>query len=151
MSKVFDGKKHRVKEPNISNACAHNFPSNHTHTRSSTTCYSFVSLASCPRPRSTAKLFCHSSEQLLCFANRTQLLQLISVPAINVSLFQVLNGHFVHYFAPKDLPVVPKNVVFVIDTSASMLGTKIRQVKHSCKIVVQLKLQEYVTTCLITC
>lgn len=42
---------------------------------------------------------------------------------------QVLNGHFVHYFAPKDLPVVPKNVVFVIDTSASMLGKKIRQVR----------------------
>ncbi|XP_045928135.1 inter-alpha-trypsin inhibitor heavy chain H5 isoform X1 [Micropterus dolomieu] len=44
---------------------------------------------------------------------------------------QVLNGHFVHYFAPKDLPVVPKNVVFVIDTSASMLGTKIRQTKDA--------------------
>lgn len=44
---------------------------------------------------------------------------------------QVLNGHFVHYFAPKDLPAVPKNVVFVIDTSASMLGTKIRQTKDA--------------------
>lgn len=44
---------------------------------------------------------------------------------------QVLNGHFVHYFAPKDLPVVPKNVVFVIDTSASMLGTKMRQTKDA--------------------
>ncbi|CAJ1054571.1 inter-alpha-trypsin inhibitor heavy chain H5 [Xyrichtys novacula] len=44
---------------------------------------------------------------------------------------QVLNGHFVHYFAPKDLPAVPKNVVFVIDTSASMLGRKIRQTKDA--------------------
>lgn len=44
---------------------------------------------------------------------------------------QVLNGHFVHYFAPKDLPAVPKNVVFVIDTSASMLGTKIKQTKDA--------------------
>ncbi|KAJ8261763.1 hypothetical protein GJAV_G00158130 [Gymnothorax javanicus] len=44
---------------------------------------------------------------------------------------QVLNGYFVHYFAPKDLPVVPKNVVFVIDTSASMVGTKIRQTKQA--------------------
>ncbi|KAG7456279.1 hypothetical protein MATL_G00250050 [Megalops atlanticus] len=44
---------------------------------------------------------------------------------------QVLNGHFVHYFAPKDLPVVPKNVVFVIDTSASMVGTKMRQTKEA--------------------
>ncbi|XP_067247205.1 inter-alpha-trypsin inhibitor heavy chain H5 [Chanodichthys erythropterus] len=44
---------------------------------------------------------------------------------------QVLDGHFVHYFAPRDLPVVPKNVVFVIDTSASMVGTKIRQTKEA--------------------
>ncbi|XP_051976311.1 inter-alpha-trypsin inhibitor heavy chain H5-like [Xyrauchen texanus] len=44
---------------------------------------------------------------------------------------QVLDGHFVHYFAPKDLPVVPKNVVFVIDNSASMLGTKIKQTKDA--------------------
>ncbi|KAM9845505.1 inter-alpha-trypsin inhibitor heavy chain H5 [Aulostomus maculatus] len=44
---------------------------------------------------------------------------------------QVLNGHFVHYFAPKDLPAVPKNVVFVIDTSASMVGKKIRQTKEA--------------------
>ncbi len=49
--------------------------------------------------------------------------------AVKVSaFFQVLDGHFVHYFAPKDLPVVSKNVVFVIDSSASMVGTKIRQV-----------------------
>ncbi|XP_061662180.1 inter-alpha-trypsin inhibitor heavy chain H5 [Syngnathoides biaculeatus] len=44
---------------------------------------------------------------------------------------QVQNGHFLHYFAPKDLPAVPKNVVFVIDTSASMLGTKMRQTKDA--------------------
>uniref|UniRef100_H3D524 Inter-alpha-trypsin inhibitor heavy chain 5 n=1 Tax=Tetraodon nigroviridis TaxID=99883 RepID=H3D524_TETNG len=44
---------------------------------------------------------------------------------------QVLDGHFVHYFAPKDLPAVPKNVVFVIDTSASMLGKKMRQTKEA--------------------
>uniref|UniRef100_A0A3P8TK71 Inter-alpha-trypsin inhibitor heavy chain 5 n=1 Tax=Amphiprion percula TaxID=161767 RepID=A0A3P8TK71_AMPPE len=50
---------------------------------------------------------------------------------------QVLNGHFVHYFAPKDLPVVPKNVVFVIDTSASMLGTKIKQTKDALFTIVR--------------
>ncbi|XP_030634973.1 inter-alpha-trypsin inhibitor heavy chain H5 [Chanos chanos] len=44
---------------------------------------------------------------------------------------QVLDGHFVHYFAPKDLPAVPKNVVFVIDSSASMLGPKIKQTKDA--------------------
>lgn len=50
---------------------------------------------------------------------------------LGIGDIQVLNGHFVHYFAPKDLPPVPKNVVFVIDTSASMMGTKIRQTKEA--------------------
>ncbi|XP_050963388.1 inter-alpha-trypsin inhibitor heavy chain H5 [Labeo rohita] len=50
---------------------------------------------------------------------------------IGIGDIQVLDGHFVHYFAPKDLPVVAKNVVFVIDTSASMVGTKIRQTKEA--------------------
>nr|CBN81064.1 Inter-alpha-trypsin inhibitor heavy chain H3 [Dicentrarchus labrax] len=33
---------------------------------------------------------------------------------------QIVNGYFVHFFAPPDLPRVPKNVVFVIDRSGSM-------------------------------
>lgn len=33
-----------------------------------------------------------------------------------------------HFFAPKDLPRLPKNVVFVIDRSGSMSGMKIKQV-----------------------
>ncbi|MFT7799136.1 inter-alpha-trypsin inhibitor heavy chain H5-like [Arapaima gigas] len=44
---------------------------------------------------------------------------------------QVSNGHFVHFFAPKDLPVVPKNIVFVIDTSMSKIRTKIKQTKEA--------------------
>lgn len=43
--------------------------------------------------------------------------------------FQVYDGYFVHYFAPRGLPVVPKDVIFVIDVSGSMIGTKIKQVK----------------------
>lgn len=39
------------------------------------------------------------------------------------------DGYFVHYFAPRGLPVVPKDVIFVIDVSGSMIGTKIKQVK----------------------
>uniref|UniRef100_A0A8C1MEY5 Inter-alpha-trypsin inhibitor heavy chain family member 6 n=1 Tax=Cyprinus carpio TaxID=7962 RepID=A0A8C1MEY5_CYPCA len=42
---------------------------------------------------------------------------------------QVDNGYFVHYFAPRGLPVVPKDVIFVIDISGSMIGTKIKQTK----------------------
>ncbi|KAM5341087.1 inter-alpha-trypsin inhibitor heavy chain H5 [Glossophaga mutica] len=49
----------------------------------------------------------------------------------NIGDIQVLNGYFVHYFAPKDLPPLPKNVVFVLDSSASMVGTKLRQTKDA--------------------
>lgn len=49
----------------------------------------------------------------------------------NVGDIQVLDGYFVHYFAPKDLPPLPKNVVFVLDSSASMVGTKLRQTKDA--------------------
>ncbi|XP_012590621.1 PREDICTED: inter-alpha-trypsin inhibitor heavy chain H3 [Condylura cristata] len=44
---------------------------------------------------------------------------------------QIVNGYFVHFFAPKDLPVVPKNVVFVIDVSGSMSGRKLSQTKDA--------------------
>ncbi|KAA8591449.1 hypothetical protein FQN60_002392 [Etheostoma spectabile] len=33
---------------------------------------------------------------------------------------QVYDGYFVHYFAPRGLPVVPKDVIFVIDTKQAM-------------------------------
>ncbi|XP_031423009.1 inter-alpha-trypsin inhibitor heavy chain H3-like [Clupea harengus] len=44
---------------------------------------------------------------------------------------QIVNGYFVHYFAPADLPRVPKNVVFVIDISGSMSGHKMEQTKEA--------------------
>ncbi|KAM4022277.1 inter-alpha-trypsin inhibitor heavy chain H3-like [Anomaloglossus baeobatrachus] len=40
---------------------------------------------------------------------------------------QIVNGYFVHYFAPSTLERVPKNMVFVIDCSMSMAGRKITQ------------------------
>ncbi|XP_070558043.1 inter-alpha-trypsin inhibitor heavy chain H3-like [Ptychodera flava] len=48
---------------------------------------------------------------------------------------QVLNGYFVHYFAPSNLPPVKKNVVFVIDVSGSMDGTKIEQTKEALRVI----------------
>ena len=33
-----------------------------------------------------------------------------------------------HYFAPAGLPTMPKNVIFVIDKSGSMMGRKMQQV-----------------------
>ncbi|XP_072522551.1 inter-alpha-trypsin inhibitor heavy chain H3-like [Salminus brasiliensis] len=44
---------------------------------------------------------------------------------------QIVNGYFVHFFAPADLPRLPKNVVFVIDTSGSMSGKKIQQTREA--------------------
>ncbi|KAK2862469.1 hypothetical protein Q5P01_002002 [Channa striata] len=44
---------------------------------------------------------------------------------------QIANGYFVHFFAPPELTRVPKNVVFVIDRSGSMSGTKIEQTRDA--------------------
>ncbi|XP_047386605.1 inter-alpha-trypsin inhibitor heavy chain H4 isoform X5 [Sciurus carolinensis] len=44
---------------------------------------------------------------------------------------QIENGYFVHYFAPEDLPTMPKNVIFVIDKSGSMSGRKIEQTREA--------------------
>ncbi|XP_047202366.1 inter-alpha-trypsin inhibitor heavy chain H3-like isoform X1 [Girardinichthys multiradiatus] len=44
---------------------------------------------------------------------------------------QIVNGYFVHFFAPPDLPRVPKNVVFVIDRSGSMSGRKMAQTREA--------------------
>ncbi|XP_067288176.1 inter-alpha-trypsin inhibitor heavy chain H3-like [Pseudorasbora parva] len=41
----------------------------------------------------------------------------------------VSNGYFVHYFAPSDVPRIPKNVVFIIDRSGSMRGRKMHQTR----------------------
>ncbi|XP_010284264.1 PREDICTED: inter-alpha-trypsin inhibitor heavy chain H4 [Phaethon lepturus] len=44
---------------------------------------------------------------------------------------QIVNGYFVHYFAPPEMPVFPKNVIFVIDRSGSMAGRKIEQTRDA--------------------
>ncbi|XP_056292985.1 inter-alpha-trypsin inhibitor heavy chain H3-like [Pseudoliparis swirei] len=45
----------------------------------------------------------------------------------NLGDVQIVNGYFVHFFAPSDLKRVPKNVAFVIDRSGSMWGLKMEQ------------------------
>nr|XP_046251613.1 inter-alpha-trypsin inhibitor heavy chain H6 [Scatophagus argus] len=50
---------------------------------------------------------------------------------------QVHDGYFVHYFAPRGLPVVPKDVIFVIDVSGSMIGTKIKQTKQAMSTILE--------------
>uniref|UniRef100_UPI00358EDF84 inter alpha-trypsin inhibitor, heavy chain 4-like isoform X45 n=1 Tax=Myxine glutinosa TaxID=7769 RepID=UPI00358EDF84 len=44
---------------------------------------------------------------------------------------EIEGGYFVHYFAPKGLTALPKNIVFVIDVSGSMSGTKIKQTRNA--------------------
>nr|KAF6420493.1 inter-alpha-trypsin inhibitor heavy chain 3 [Molossus molossus] len=57
---------------------------------------------------------------------------------------QVVNGYFVHFFAPEGLPMVPKNVVFVIDVSGSMSGRKLQQTKDALlKILEDIKETDY--------
>ncbi|ERE91861.1 inter-alpha-trypsin inhibitor heavy chain H3-like protein [Cricetulus griseus] len=57
---------------------------------------------------------------------------------------QVVNGYFVHFFAPQGLPVVPKNIVFVIDISGSMAGRKIQQTRDALlKILDDMKQGDY--------
>lgn len=43
----------------------------------------------------------------------------------------IQNGYFVHFFAPTELEPLPKQVVFVLDTSGSMSGQKIEQMKQA--------------------
>lgn len=40
---------------------------------------------------------------------------------------EVMNGYFVHFFAPTSLPKGQKSVVFVLDKSGSMQGRKFKQ------------------------
>nr|XP_021527221.1 inter-alpha-trypsin inhibitor heavy chain H6 [Aotus nancymaae] len=48
---------------------------------------------------------------------------------------QIYDGYFVHYFAPRSLPPIEKNVVFVIDASGSMFGTKMKQTKKAMNVI----------------
>uniref|UniRef100_V5G5K3 Inter-alpha-trypsin inhibitor heavy chain n=1 Tax=Anoplophora glabripennis TaxID=217634 RepID=V5G5K3_ANOGL len=43
------------------------------------------------------------------------------------------DGYFIHFFAPTDLLPLSKHVVFVLDTSTSMRGKKLNQLKNAMK------------------
>lgn len=45
--------------------------------------------------------------------------------------FQVDEGYFVHFYAPPNLPTLDKHVIFVLDLSGSMFGTKLSQLKDA--------------------
>uniref|UniRef100_A0A8C4T4A3 Inter-alpha-trypsin inhibitor heavy chain H3 n=1 Tax=Erpetoichthys calabaricus TaxID=27687 RepID=A0A8C4T4A3_ERPCA len=48
---------------------------------------------------------------------------------------QIVNGYFVHFFAPVNLPQISKNVMFVVDESGSMWGNKIRQTREAFLVI----------------
>lgn len=43
----------------------------------------------------------------------------------------VVDGYFVHFFAPSDMKEIPKDVLLILDTSGSMYGGKIKQMKDA--------------------
>ncbi|XP_041638338.1 inter-alpha-trypsin inhibitor heavy chain H3-like [Cheilinus undulatus] len=57
--------------------------------------------------------------------------------AASIGDIQIVNGYFVHFFAPPDLTRVPKNVVFVIDRSGSMSGRKMQQTRQAMQAILK--------------
>lgn len=48
---------------------------------------------------------------------------------------QVNDGYFVHFLAPSSLPPLSKYAVFVLDTSGSMMGRKIVQLRNAMEAI----------------
>merc|ERR1712113_434751 len=59
------------------------------------------------------------------------------VRPVDGSDIQIAGGRFVHYFAPDNLPTVPKHVTFVIDVSGSMNGDKLKQTKDAMAMILE--------------
>merc|ERR1711971_538758 len=55
---------------------------------------------------------------------------------------QIGAGKFVHYFAPDKLPTIAKHIVFVIDVSGSMSGSKMSQAKDAMTTILDKMSQE---------
>ncbi|GFG33644.1 hypothetical protein Cfor_01525 [Coptotermes formosanus] len=43
----------------------------------------------------------------------------------------LMDGYFVHFFAPENVPPQPKHIIFVLDTSGSMWGNKLEQLQQA--------------------
>ncbi|NXK57088.1 ITIH6 inhibitor, partial [Chauna torquata] len=50
---------------------------------------------------------------------------------------EIYDGYFVHFFAPSGLSPIPKDIIFVIDISGSMSGTKIKQTKAAMQSILR--------------
>ncbi|XP_076107898.1 inter-alpha-trypsin inhibitor heavy chain H3-like isoform X1 [Mytilus galloprovincialis] len=49
----------------------------------------------------------------------------------------VVDGYFVHFFAPEGMDPIPKDVLFILDVSSSMSGTKIQQQRDAMDSILQ--------------
>ena len=47
----------------------------------------------------------------------------------------MVDGYFVHFVAPENLPPMAKHVIFVLDVSGSMDGKKMMQLKNAMKTI----------------
>ena len=57
---------------------------------------------------------------------------------------QVVDGYFAHFVAPENLSPMAKHVIFVLDTSGSMEGKKMQQVKSALKSILnELRINDY--------
>jgi uncharacterized protein with von Willebrand factor type A (vWA) domain len=62
------------------------------------------------------------------------------------ALLQVVDGYFVHFVAPENLPLIPKHVVFILDKSGSMIGKKMKQTKSAMStILAEMRPQDFIT------
>lgn len=51
--------------------------------------------------------------------------------SLYICVLQLMDGYFVHFFAPEDVPPQPKHIIFVLDTSGSMWGSKLQQLQQA--------------------
>ena len=59
---------------------------------------------------------------------------------------QIVDGYFVHFFAPDYLESIPKHIMFVLDVSGSMRGTKLEQTKDAMRSIFDdMEEQDYFT------
>ncbi|CAC5406521.1 unnamed protein product [Mytilus coruscus] len=49
----------------------------------------------------------------------------------------VVDGYFVHFFAPSGMKPIPKDILFILDVSGSMTGVKIRQQRDAMDKILQ--------------
>lgn len=70
--------------------------------------------------------------------NNSKLLQQVLQNAqLKIIFSQVVDGYFVHFFAPEGMDPIPKDVLFILDVSSSMSGTKIQQQRDAMDSILQ--------------